>query len=65
MLTMIIEKMKCGGCAANVEKAIKGVDANARVSVDLDTKRVDVDTQADSQAIITALDTAGFTAKAA
>lgn len=65
MLTMIIEQMKCGGCAANVEKAIKGIDANALVSVDLATKRVGIDSQADSKAIIDALDTAGFIAKTA
>jgi copper chaperone len=65
MLTVTIEKMKCGGCAASVEKAVKGVDPAATLSVDLVSKRIDIDTQASHQAIIAAIETAGYPVAAA
>lgn len=62
MLSVTIAAMKCGGCAAGVEKAIKGIDPDATVTVDLATKRVDIDSQANSDTIVGALDAAGFKA---
>lgn len=60
MLTVTIAKMKCGGCAASVEKAVKSVDAQATVAVDLPTKRVDITSSADHQTIVAAIEAAGY-----
>lgn len=65
MLTVTVTKMKCGGCAAGVEKAVKGVDADATVSVDLATKQVTIDSVAGNGAVIEAIQAAGFDAVAA
>ncbi|MDH4395520.1 MAG: heavy-metal-associated domain-containing protein [Limnobacter sp.] len=43
-IELTVEKMKCGGCAANVERAVKGQDAQAQVQIDLPTKKVTVQT---------------------
>lgn len=58
-----IPDMTCGHCKETVENAILELDNSAAVSVDLDTHHVDVDTQTDTVAIVTALKTAGYVAK--
>jgi copper chaperone len=65
MLTVTIAKMKCGGCAAGVEKAVKSVDTQATVAVDLATKRVDITSSADNQSIVAAIEAAGYPTAAA
>lgn len=55
-----IEDMSCGHCASTVEKAIKGVDPQATVTVDLASKEVAVETTADSGPIAAALKSAGY-----
>ncbi|WP_413203490.1 heavy-metal-associated domain-containing protein [Rhodospirillum sp. A1_3_36] len=52
--------MTCGGCASSVEKAIKAVQADATVSVDLATGNVTVDGLDDDIAVEKAVDDAGF-----
>ncbi len=37
-----IKNMSCGGCARSVTKAIQSVDPQAKVTVDQDTRNVDV-----------------------
>lgn len=60
-----IPKMRCGDCAAGVEKAIHAVDASAAVKADIEARRVEVTTAADRQTLLTALDAAGYPAEAA
>lgn len=55
-----IEDMTCGHCASTVEKAIKSVDPQATVKIDLATKEVSVETAAASAPIAEALKTAGY-----
>ena len=59
-----IPKIRCGGCVASVEKAIQSVDASAQINVDIEARRVEVTTSADRQALLTALDAAGYPAEA-
>ncbi|MFK0298488.1 heavy-metal-associated domain-containing protein [Brevundimonas sp. NPDC090276] len=65
MIALTIPKIRCGGCVASVEKAIHSVDASAQIVADIETRRVEVTTQADRQALVTALDAAGYPAEAA
>ena len=65
MIALTIPKIRCGGCVASVEKAIQSVDASALITADIEARRVEVTTQADRQALVTALDAAGYPAEAA
>jgi copper chaperone len=40
MIELVVEKMKCEGCSANVEKAVKAEDGDAIVKIDLTSKQV-------------------------
>lgn len=55
--------MKCGGCVAKVTKAIKSVDPDAGLDVDLETKLVTITSAAGAPAIAQALADAGYTAE--
>ena len=50
-----ILNMNCGGCAESVTATIKEVDSNAEVTIDLNTKLVEVITTASLEAVKTAL----------
>ena len=65
MIALTIPKIRCGGCVASVEKAIHGVDASAEITADIEARRVEVTTEADRQALLSALDAAGYPAEAA
>ena len=65
MIALTIPKIRCGGCVAGVEKAIHSVDASAQITTDIEARRVEVTTSADRQALLTALDAAGYPAEAA
>ena len=58
-----IPDMTCGHCKETVEKAIFKLDGSAKVTVDLDTHNVDVETQTAADAIVTALKTVGYQAE--
>ena len=60
-----IAKMSCGGCVQTVTEAIAAVDPQAKVSADLASRTVDVETSADSGSIGKALADAGYPARAA
>ncbi|GGH58811.1 copper chaperone [Frigidibacter albus] len=57
-----IPEMSCGHCRAAVEAAVAGVDAGARVTVDLATRRAEIVTSAAPEAVIAALAAAGYAA---
>lgn len=60
MLSLNVPKMSCGGCAANIERAVKSVDQAATVKADIAARRVDVDTSADAARIAEAIKAAGY-----
>ena len=60
-----VENMKCGGCSANVEKALADVDAVQSVSVDLEAKTVRVEGNIDAAGIAQIITDAGYPAEAA
>jgi copper chaperone len=62
-ITYTSQAIHCGGCARSVTAALTRVPGVAKVDVDPDTHRVDVEfdeTQADEQAIKDASSEAGF-----
>jgi copper chaperone len=63
MMQFNIPQMSCGHCAHAVKEAVHDVDPAAKVDVDLATKRVEVDTQADRAKIVAALAEAGYEPK--
>ncbi|MFL9815065.1 heavy-metal-associated domain-containing protein [Stutzerimonas sp. VN223-3] len=60
-----VQGMTCGSCVRHVTQALTPIAGVDRVEVDLDTGLVRVEGNADSTALITALDDAGYPAQAA
>lgn len=55
-----IDAMTCGGCARSVTKTIQNVDPDAKVTIDLDTHSVQVESSASQEQLVSALREAGF-----
>ena len=60
MTELTINDMTCGGCVASITRVIKGLDPNARVAADVATHMVAIDSQVDSQALVAAIESAGY-----
>ncbi|MCA1856345.1 heavy-metal-associated domain-containing protein [Massilia oculi] len=60
MVELTVEDMSCGHCVGRVTKAVQGVDPAAQVAVDLPAKRVRIDSEADLERIVAAIDAAGY-----
>lgn len=65
MLKLNVPDMTCGHCAGMVTKAVRSVDADANISVDLPLQTVSIETAADLDRIKDAMAAAGYPAKAA
>lgn len=62
IVKLAVEKMKCGGCSANVERAVKSEDPYAQVEVDLAEKRVRIESEVPAERMVKAISDAGFPA---
>ena len=51
MLELKVPSMVCEGCVDAVTKAIKTHEPDAKVNIDLDSKKVTVDTEASEESI--------------
>ena len=60
MYELTVEGMSCGHCVGRVTKSVQGVDAAAKVEIDLPTKKVRIDSGADLERITAAIDEAGY-----
>ncbi|MFC0218877.1 copper chaperone CopZ [Pseudochelatococcus lubricantis] len=60
MPTLKVPKMNCEGCAATIEKAVKSIDPQAKVTADLAAKTVAIETTVDPQAVSRAVKAAGY-----
>lgn len=58
--TFQVEGMSCGHCANAVTQAVKAVDPQAAVKVDLASGKVEVDSQQDAAAIAQAIEEEGY-----
>lgn len=61
MTVFDIPDMTCGHCKSTVENAIRSVDGQAKVRIDLATKTADVETDASAEEIAAAISAAGYT----
>ena len=55
-----VQGMSCGHCVGAVTQAVKSVDPQAEVKVDLATGKVDVQSQQDHAAIAKAIEDEGY-----
>ena len=62
MIELKVENMTCGHCVSTVTKTLKTVDPEATVDVDLEAKRVRVETRQPVDLLTEALDKAGYPA---
>jgi len=60
MIEFNVEAMSCGHCVSVVTKAVKSVDPQAKVDVDLPTHKVHVETTQDRETVAAALSEAGY-----
>lgn len=60
MYELEVEGMSCSHCVGRVTKSILGIDAAAKVEIDLATKKVSVESQAAMAAIASAVAEAGY-----
>lgn len=65
MTELNVQNMTCGHCVSAVTRAVKSVDPQAEVQVDLPSGRVRVDSDATAGELIRAIDAAGYPAAAA
>lgn len=61
MIEFKVPDMTCGGCVASVTRALKAADPAAEVTVDLDTKQVQVQSTKPRAELASVLEDAGFT----
>lgn len=60
MLTLYIQDMSCGHCASKVTRALKELDADARIEVDLERRTVRLNCAASEAEVCDTLAGAGF-----
>nr|WP_282433174.1 heavy metal translocating P-type ATPase [Massilia oculi] len=60
MYELTVEGMSCNHCVGRVTKSVQAVDADAKVAIDLDKGSVRIDSQADLDRIVAAIDGAGY-----
>jgi len=60
MYELQVEGMSCGGCVRSVTKSVQAVDSSAKVDVDLQNKKVRVDSSANLDAVTSAIVDAGY-----
>ena len=60
MVEMTVNGMRCGPCARAVTEAVRSIDPVAGVEIDLDSKRVSIDSEAEVSRIQAAIEGAGY-----
>ena len=60
MLDFQIPNMTCGHCARTVTEAVKAADPEAKVTIDLPTHKVQVETNAPREKVVAQLAEAGY-----
>ena len=64
-MKLSVDDMNCGHCTASIQTALKRLDPRAKITTDLDTRTVELDTVASQPDVVAALAAIGFEAKAA
>jgi copper chaperone len=58
-----IQSMTCGHCASRVAQAVRNLDTQARIEVDLQARTVRIETTEDRSSVVAALAEAGYPPK--
>jgi copper chaperone len=62
MIAFEVNDMTCGHCVSSITKAVKALDKDAEVRIDLATHRVEVEpARADAAQLAAAIEDAGYT----
>ena len=64
MIEFKVSDMTCGHCASTIAKAVKEVDAAGRCEVDLEAKRVRIESTHEADEFRAAIEEAGYTPEA-
>ncbi|WP_302082381.1 CopZ family metallochaperone [Salinibaculum rarum] len=62
--TLTVEGMSCEHCEQSVEEALGGVAGVEHVTVDRENEQATVEGEADTEALVAAVEDAGYTASA-
>jgi copper chaperone len=65
MTAFRVPDMTCSGCVSAVTRAVQAVDQAARVTADLDTRQIRIDSTVAAEVLAEAVRDAGFTVEAA
>jgi copper chaperone len=60
MIELKIDDRTCGGCVASITRVVKALDPDAAVNADVATKRVNITSAIDTDAVLTAIANAGY-----
>ncbi|RWA45939.1 copper-binding protein [Cupriavidus sp. UYMSc13B] len=63
MIQFHVEGMSCNHCVGAITRAVQAVDPAARISADVPTQAVRVESGADTQALRRAIEEAGYPVK--
>ncbi|HXS53001.1 MAG TPA: heavy-metal-associated domain-containing protein [Usitatibacter sp.] len=61
MIELTVNDMTCGHCASTVTRAVKEVDAQGRCEIDLDSRRVRIESRHAAEEFVAAIREAGYT----
>lgn len=61
-MTFTVSEMSCNHCVNRISKALKAVPGVEKVSIDLPSKKVEVEGPAAAEAVLQAIRGAGYTA---
>lgn len=59
-LQLTVPNMACSACADTITKAVKAIDPAAEINADPKSKQVNIDTQANENAVREAIVAAGY-----
>ena len=61
VIELKVPDMTCGHCVSTITKAVKEVDASAKIEVSLPEHRVRVESKASKEALVRSIAEAGYT----
>tara|TARA_R110002074_G_scaffold118673_1_gene251386 strand:+ start:478 stop:675 length:198 start_codon:yes stop_codon:yes gene_type:complete len=62
MTKFSVPEMSCGHCKSTIEKAVAKVDSDAQIAVDLTTREVTIESQAETDVLVAAMKAEGYEA---
>ncbi len=65
MIELTISDMTCGGCVASITRVVKGLDPEAVIHADVESRRVSIESLTDTDAVVAAISNAGYHPQAA